>query len=216
MDIGDWWDMPSLSAYDKGHASFEGKRYSLDIAAGIDAQERMFHPIRRAKRKLPRFVRTLGNHEHRIVRAADINPVLVGTIDLKDLQSSHYGWEEIPFLVPIVIDGVTYQHYFTSGVAGRPISGEHSAYSLLTKLFTSSTQGHTHTFDHCVRTASDGRRLHGLVVGCYQDYRSDWAGPANDLWVPGVVVKRGVENGEYDIEHISLKRLFEAYPDAGL
>jgi hypothetical protein len=31
------------------------------------------------------------------------------------------------------------------------------------------------------------------------------------MWNPGIVVKRGVENGSYDVEHISLKRIKEAY-----
>ena len=213
IDIGDWWDMPSLSSYDKGHASFEGRRYRLDLDAGLEAQDRMFTPIRKAKKRRPRFVRTLGNHENRIARALEQSAILIGTIGLKDLQSKEYGWEEYPFLEPAVIDGVTYQHYFTSGVAGRPIGGEHAAYSLLTKQFTSCTQGHTHTLDHCVRSTIDGRKLHGLVVGCFQDYKSEWAGPANEVWNSGIVVKHEVENGQYDLEWVSMQRLFKMYPD---
>lgn len=216
VDIGDWFDMASLSSYDRGKKSFEGRRYSRDISTGVEAQDRMLRIIRRQKKRLPRFVRTLGNHEHRITRAVEADSILEGTIGLGDLQSREFGWEEVPFLVPISIDGIAYQHYFTSGVAGRPISGEHPGYSLLTKRFGSSTQGHSHTFDYCVRSATGGLKLHGCSVGVYQDYRSDWAGPANEIWNPGVVVKRGVENGQYDIEHISLKRIKEAYQYAGV
>ena len=35
--IGDWWDMPSLSAYDKGKLSYEGRRYVKDVKAGRGA-----------------------------------------------------------------------------------------------------------------------------------------------------------------------------------
>lgn len=211
IDIGDFWDMPSLCSYDKGLKSFEGRRYKRDIEAGLDAQERMFSVIKRQKKKLPRFVRTLGNHEHRIAKAVDRDPVLEGTIGIQDLQSREYGWEEYPFLAPALVDGVTYQHFFTSGIMGRPISGERHAQSLILKQFSSCTQGHSHLFDYCVRSDVRGRKIHGCVVGVYQDYDADFAGPANKLWNPGVVVKRGVENGEYDVEHISLKRIKEAY-----
>ena len=211
VDIGDWFDMPSLSSYDRGKKSFEGRRYHRDIASGVEAQDRMFRVIRRQKKKLPRFVRTLGNHEDRISRAVEADPILEGTIGLDDLQSKEFGFEEVPFLVPVVIDGITYQHYFTTGVANRPVSGEHPGHALLVKQFTSCTQGHTHTFDHCVRSAIDGRKLHGLVVGCYQDYRAIWAGPANEVWNRGVVIKRNVEEGQYDIQWISLDAIEREY-----
>ena len=32
VHIGDHWDMPSLSSYDKGKKSFEGRRYKDDIS----------------------------------------------------------------------------------------------------------------------------------------------------------------------------------------
>jgi hypothetical protein len=165
------------------------------------------------RRKLPRFVRCLGNHEHRISKAIDRDPILEGTIGLDDLQSKYYGWEQHDFLTPVEIDGVSYQHYFTSGIMGRPISGERHAQTLILKQLRSCTQGHSHLFDYCIRTDVQGNQVHGCVVGCYQDYNSEWAGPANNLWNSGVVVKRGVENGSYDIEHLSIKRIKEAYKD---
>ena len=211
IDIGDWFDMASLCSYDRGTKGFEGRRYKKDIEAGLDAQDRMFTIIRRQKKKLPRFVRTLGNHEHRIVKAIDRDPILEGTIGLEDLMSKEYGWEEIPFLTPITIDGITYQHYFTSGIMGRPIGGENHARSLILRQLGSVTQGHSHLFDHHVRTDVNGRRLHGCVVGVYQDYDSDYAGPANKMWSRGVVIKREVQNGDYDIQWVSLNALRKEY-----
>jgi hypothetical protein len=202
--------MSSLCSYDKGTKGFEGRRYKRDIAAGVEAQDRMFLPINRAKKKKPRFIRCLGNHENRIQKAVDRDPVLEGTIGLGDLQSAEYGWEEYPFLTPVEVDGVNYAHYFVAGVSGRPVSGEHAAYSLLTKKFQSSTMGHTHIFDHCVR-AQGNHHIHGLICGVFQDYDSDYAGPANNIWNRGVCIKRGVEDGQYDLEWCSLNRLKEEY-----
>jgi hypothetical protein len=44
--IGDHWDMESLSSYDKGKKSFEGRRYTKDIEAGIVGMEAFLKPIR--------------------------------------------------------------------------------------------------------------------------------------------------------------------------
>jgi hypothetical protein len=37
--LGDLWDMASLSSYDKGKKSFEGRKYVNDIKVGVDALE---------------------------------------------------------------------------------------------------------------------------------------------------------------------------------
>jgi hypothetical protein len=208
VDIGDWFDMPSLCSYDRGTKSFEGRRYKRDIEAGLDAQERMLAPILRQKRKLPRFVRTLGNHEQRIVKAIERDPVLEGTIGLSDLQSKEYRWEEYPFLEPVNIDGVNYAHYFTSGVLGRAVP---NARQLLIKHLASCTMGHHHTFDYARQSNINNQQINALVCGVFQDYKSDYAGPANSIWDRGVVIKRDVHDGMYDMEWISLKRLKEAY-----
>jgi hypothetical protein len=211
IDIGDWFDMPSLCSYDKGKKGFEGRRYNKDIAVGVDAQDRMLTIVRRQKQKLPRFVRTLGNHENRIVRAIECDPILEGTIGLNDLQSANYLWEEHPFLEPVDIDGVSYAHYFISGILGKPIGGENHAKSLLIKQLKSCTQGHSHLFDYCIRTSADCRRIQSLVVGSYLDYKAEWAGPATNLWWNGVVLCTNVEKGQYDMSQISIQQLKEAY-----
>jgi hypothetical protein len=44
--IGDWADMPSLSSYDVGTKSFEGRKYRDDILAANDALQRADGPDR--------------------------------------------------------------------------------------------------------------------------------------------------------------------------
>ena len=36
VHLGDHWDMPSLSSYDKGKRAMEGRRYRADVQAGND------------------------------------------------------------------------------------------------------------------------------------------------------------------------------------
>ena len=94
---------------------------------------------------------------------------------------------------------------------GRSIGGEHPAYSILTKQFSSGTCGHSHLFDFCVRTDGDGTKVMGMHCGVYQDYDSPWAGEINKLWWRGVVIKHNVQDGNYDPEWVSIDRLRKEY-----
>src|SRR5579872_1655597 len=107
INIGDFADMASLSSYDFGTASFEGRRYKKDIEAAIDAQEQIDAPIKAYNRRMhkayhPRKELTLGNHEYRIIRATESDPKLEGTLSIDDLQYTNYGWNVHPFMVPVV------------------------------------------------------------------------------------------------------------------
>jgi hypothetical protein len=212
---GDSADMPSLSSYDRGKKSFEGRRYKKDVEAHLDFHDRMFHWIKKTKKKQPMFVFLEGNHEHRIAKTINLQPEMEGVISYNDLQLNRWYDLIVPYKngTPGVInlDGVNYAHFFVSGVMGRPVAGEHGAYSLIQKQLASCSAGHVHTADYAIRTSSDGTKIHGLVAGCYFDYDSDWAGDANRLYWRGLVLKKNVSDGEYDPQFISLKALKKEY-----
>lgn len=73
VHIGDHWDMPSLSSYEKkGSKYFENRRYLDDIESGIEAMEILLKPLneyntKRRSQKMamykPRKVFITGNHE---------------------------------------------------------------------------------------------------------------------------------------------------------
>ena len=46
VNIGDFADMPSLSSYDVGKKSFEGRRYKTDIQVTRAAMDRLLAPMR--------------------------------------------------------------------------------------------------------------------------------------------------------------------------
>ena len=133
VSIGDWADMASLCSYDKGTRHAEGRRYTDDITSSIDALERTMSIVNKAHRKTrkkkPDFHITIGNHENRIDRAQDLSPELYGKLALSDLQFEKYGWNVVPFLAPLVIEGICFQHYLPSGPMGRPTSGVNHARS---------------------------------------------------------------------------------------
>jgi hypothetical protein len=213
--MGDGADMASLSSYDKGKRSFQGKSYKKDIDAHLEFQSRVWDPVKARKKKLPLRVALEGNHEHRIEKALDLSPELEGTIGFKDFEYERYYDEVIKYegSTPgiIELDGVNYAHYMVSGVLGRPIGGQHPAYSLITKGLTSCTVGHLHLADWSSHTTANGRKMMGLVCGVYQDYDAPWAGKVNQLWWRGVVFKENVEDGRYDPSFISLNTLKKMY-----
>ena len=218
VNMGDAADMASLCSYEKGKSSFVGRSYEKDINSHLEFQDRLWLPFRRSKRKLPHRIVLEGNHEHRIKKALSTDPELEGErygISFKDLDFDSYYDEVVEYHggTPGIsdIDGISYAHYFISGVMGRPMSGIHHAYSLLQKNHKSCTCAHTHLIDWRVETKLDGTKMMGLVAGVYQDYSSDWAGDANRLWTSGVWIKRNVENGMYDPEFVSIERLQREY-----
>lgn len=215
VNLGDMFDMPSMAGYDKGTKSFWGRSFRKDLDSGLEFDDRVWEPIRKSKKKRPYSIFLEGNHEYRLSKAINMQPELDGTIGFSDFGLDRNYDEVIKYEggTPGIteIDGIHYAHYFVSGVMGRPIGGEHPAYSLLTKEFTSCTCGHIHVTDYAVRTIVDSRRIAGLIAGVYQDYNSPWAGEINKLWWRGVIVKRNVENGFYDPQWISLEALRKEY-----
>jgi hypothetical protein len=211
--VGDLYDMESLSSYDKGKRSFEGRRYNKDINAGNEALD-LIHRQIKGLRNRPRLVALIGNHEERIERAVEETPELEGTISYSDFEYQRFGWEVVPFLEPIVLHGYTAQHYFGSGIMQRPISGENHARRLLQTQYTSCVQGHSHLFDYAERTNGRGQKMQAFVLGCFLDptQREGYAKRANEMWFKGVLWCPDAENGySHDFKRIGVNTLLKEY-----
>jgi len=218
--LGDFADMPSLSSYDVGKKSFEGRRYKADIFAAQEGMEALLEPLvnynrgrKRSKHSqyVPKLILTLGNHEHRISRAAENDPKLDGTIGLENLKYEEVGWEVFPFLQPVVVDGVAYCHYFTTGVAGRPAS---SAQHQLNKKFMSCISGHQQGRQVAYGYRADGKRLTSIIAGSCYEHEEDYLGPQGNRHWHGVIMLNEVCDGEFDEMFVSLKFLKEKYGTA--
>lgn len=215
--IGDFADMPSLSSYDVGKRQFEGRRYVDDIKAAHDAMFQLLLPMNiynrqqvKNKKKTynPRMVLTLGNHENRIQRAIDNDPKIEGVISVQDLEYEKLGWEVYPFLDVVVIDGIAYSHYFTSGVMGRPVS---SASALLSKKHMSSVMGHVQHRQIAYANTADGRQLTGLFAGSAYEHDEDYLGAQGNAYWRGIWVLNEVDNGSFDEMPVSLDYLEKKY-----
>ncbi|MBA2413207.1 MAG: hypothetical protein H0V63_10340 [Burkholderiaceae bacterium] len=202
--IGDFADMPSLSSYDKGKKSFEGRRYRKDIDAVQRAMEALMTPIAKVGGYIPKFDLTLGNHEHRINRAVDFQPEFDGVISVDDLRYPEWGWNTHAFLEVIQRDGVCYSHYFTTGVMGRPAT---SAQALLTKKHQSCVAGHQQGLQIATAVRADGKMLTGIISGSCYEHKEDYLGPQGNNHWRGMLMLNDVRAGEFETMPVTLRYL---------
>lgn len=215
--IGDFADMPSLSSYNVGKKSFEGRTYNADIQAAKEAMETLLRPIQEEKDKVlrykkkrwnPRMVLTLGNHEHRINRAIEDDRKLDGLISINDLGYEEAGWEVIPFLQPIVIDGICYVHYHCSGVMGKPIT---TARMLLVKKHMSCIVGHQQGRDMAYDFRGDGKQITGIIAGSFYEHDEDYLNTQTNRHWRGFLMLNEVNDGSFDECMISTNYLRNKY-----
>lgn len=210
VDLGDWADMESLCSYDRGKKDFEGRRYTKDVESAHKARELVDIRIKNVRCKKFALV---GNHENRVSRAINDDAKLEGLISINDLKPKQ--WEYIDFLEPLELCGFIFQHYFTSGVMGKPIGGEYPAGSILKKQFVSSVSGHSHVWDYCTRTSGRRTKLQSFVCGAYLDPNQfeKYAGPSNYMWSNSLTLLKGVQDGyAHDgYEVITMKRIQKEY-----
>lgn len=219
VHLGDFFDLESLSSYDKGKKSAEGKRLNKDIEVGIEGMRALLTPLYNYQqeeiaiygevRYKPRMVFLYGNHCNRLTRHVEANPELDGFLSLKDLRIEDFGWTAVPFLKPITLNGIAYCHYFPNEFTGKPLGG--SALSMLKTLGTSFVQGHKQTLDHAVRhLPTNGKQQHGLICGAAYSHNEDYKGMNNSHW-RGCVVAHRVNDGAYDPLFVSLDYLEDEY-----
>jgi len=217
VHLGDFADMPSLSSYDIGKKSFEGRRYTKDIEAVQEAmgmlltpmqllQARQYHDKKKIYR--PRQILTLGNHENRIDRAINNDPKLEGLISMNDLGYEGFGWEVYPFLKPVVVEGVAFSHYFTTGQAGKAAS---TANAQLNKKHMSCVAGHQQGLQIATAHRADGQRLTSIIAGSCYLHDEDYLGEQANIHWRGVLMLHDVHDGEFDLMPVSLKYLKQRY-----
>lgn len=219
VDLGDGADMKSLNSYDTRYPqAIVSQSYEEDIGHYNEAMERMRYRFKKQKRKRPTYIGFEGNHENRIKKAIALDPRLEGSkygVSFGHLQTDVWfdEYHEYQNSAPAIADydGVSYAHYFSSGNFGTATSGLHHAYTLLQNRNHSSTCGHSHKRSLYFKDSAHPSAILGCVVGCYKGAEETWAGQANNEWWKGVVIKREIDNGVYEPEFVSMKRLQQLY-----
>lgn len=217
IQIGDFADMPSLSSYDTGKKSFEGRTYKADIRAANKGMEALLAPMKALNKRLakqkkkqykPKMILTLGNHEDRISRAVEYDRKLDGLVDLGDLNYEKSGWKVYPFLDVISINGIAYSHYFASGVMGRPVT---SANALLTKKHMSCFAGHQQGRQIAYGRRADGTEMTAIIAGSAYMHDEDYLSHQTNQHWRGIYMLHDVKDGSFDEMAVSMKYLKERF-----
>jgi hypothetical protein len=217
LQIGDFADMESLSSYDVGKKSFEGRSYAADIDAAFDGMKRLIDPVvnhqirnlvNKKKAYNPKLILTLGNHENRIDRAIENDRKLDGLISVDDLPYALYGFTVVPFLQPIVINGVAFNHYFPTGVMGRPSA---TANAQLNKQHMSCVAGHQQGFQMATGRRADGKAITSIIAGSCYLHDEAFMGHVGNMHWRGALMLHNVEDGEFDVVQIPLHYLERKY-----
>jgi len=208
VHIGDNWDFPSLSMYDKGKKSFEGRRLVEDIAVGSKGMRVLTDAIT-SKGHTPRLVFCMGNHEERIDRLAENIPELSGFVGTELLPLNELGWEVAPFLQPIEIGGIYFVHFLANPMSGKPYGG--GALNQLQKVGKSFVVGHAQKLDIAIRNTLDGTQQIGIVNGACYPFNERYKGPQGNAHFRGITVLHEVHKGSAVPMFVSLDYLERKY-----
>jgi hypothetical protein len=209
VHIGDHYDFPSLSSYDKGKKSFEGRRLQADIDAGNRGLELLMQEF--PKDYSPRLVFCMGNHEERLDRLANDMPELSGYVGTDKLPLEEMGWEVHPFLKPVEIGGIFFVHYLANPFTGKPYSG--TAMNQLKTVGRSFVVGHKQCLDVAIRPTIDGKHQIGIINGAAYPFDEVYKGHQGNSHFRGITMLHEVKDGFGTPMFVSLDYLKNRYVD---
>jgi len=211
VHLGDHWDFPSLSRYDKGKKSHRVHSYLKDIRSGNKTMEEFWEILLlnwpECKDEC-KFFLFQGNHEERRNRALEYGPdELIELIE--EFPMDVNGWDEvIPFLKIKVIEGIHFTHYFSNLNNAYAIG---TAKALIAKKLCSCVAGHKQGFDYHEQTAQEGKIVQCLIAGSCYFHDEKYKNHNNHHW-RGTVLLTNVREGMFDFARFSLLALDSTFP----
>lgn len=213
---GDVADFRSLSSYET--AAKKGRMICSvedDFRAWHEAIDAVMKPICNAKGYGPEVHVLLGNHDGfggaRRGRYADTFPEFANTVS--DERIIRDDVEVHPFLQPVMIDGISYCHFFCVDSNGRVMQsrkGQASAKAQVNNVGTSSTAGHKQGLDVAVKECASGRRR-AAICGSYYQHDEDYLTPQGNSHWRGCLYKHEVHDGDYDLMELSIHYLLSKW-----
>lgn len=213
VNLGDFYDMPSLSSYDKGKASAEGRRVHADIAAGNAGLARLSRPFANIRGYAPKMFILRGNHEERIERFVNDNPELGGSIGYHLFNDIELGWQPVPFLEVLTIKGVAFSHYFPrsgDGAISQAKRGAPSARAQVVREMRSCVAGHRQGLDTYIHHTGN-RTIRGIIAGSCYTHQEKYLTPQGTNYWRGVLMLHEVHNGNFSLMEVTLDFLKNNY-----
>lgn len=221
--LGDTWDFPSLSGHDSDVSKAKHNRSKQsDIDAGNKALELFENELTKRGVKLPCKYLLEGNHDGlsyggRVYRHLQEHPDDSDFFTPDKFADSWLGWERIPFLQILNVDGVSYSHLFPFTSRGTVSAnsmrmGAANALTQVKIMMRSCTAGHKQGLDSQLYHSYD-RTLRGIIAGSFYQHDEAYMGPGNNHW-RGVLIKHNVslQNvNHYDLLEMSLPALKHKY-----
>ena len=216
VHIGDHWDFPSLSSY-ASILDMEGRRLIDDLQGGLSAFELIMEETNNKNRLSKRtpykpnkhFI--MGNHEFRLNRFIERNPILAGFVDLKYMIKV-LGWAVNDYLDPLWIDEICFIHYLPNPESSRAVGG--SIENKLNKFPHCFIHGHQQKYQYGRRQNLQGKPHFGVCAGSFYMHDEGYRG-ANNTEIRGFVHLHHFKNrygfDDYDVEFVSMERLIENY-----
>jgi hypothetical protein len=215
VQLGDLWDIPSLSSYDVGKKSAEGKRLCLDVDIGMKAVRIIEEAIASIPGYKPKKIFTEGNHEYRIRRYENDHPALAGSLFNPVDYMADLGWDAYPFLAVAKQSGISFSHFFprtskgtTSAASQR--NGASSATAMVKANMTSCIAGHKQGLDTYIHNLQD-HRVRGIIAGSFYEHNEGYHSPQGNSYWRGVLMLNNVKNGDYDLTEVSIDYLRRRY-----
>ena len=124
------------------------------------------------------------------------------------MEFENWGWDVIPFLEVVVLGGVAFSHYFTSGTLGRPCS---TANLQLNKKHQSCIAGHQQGRQVAYGSKADGSMITSMIIGSFYSHDEAYLGHQGNKHYRGAVMLNEVVNGTFDEMFLSLAYLVNKY-----
>lgn len=209
VDIGDRFDMPSLSSYDRGKASFEGRRLSRDLSAARVELERFDKELGDWEGIL---VHTQGNHENRLTRLYDDQPEMMDMIGDDPWGLEEYGYHTYKYLEIVKINEIRFSHAFQNPTSLMGAIQGGSADIRMKNIGFPHVQGHQHgPLIHQQIMRGDGSPVSTLVMGaCYSEHHSYNGPQRKDVW-RGAAILENAYKGKYDLQYKRLDNLIAEF-----
>lgn len=210
IDLGDDADLESLSSYSSNKEK-EGQRLWKDIEAANMADDILFEAAGPIDWNMTED-KLMGNHNERLRRFINEHPLLEGVIGFDLFNHKKHGWNFHPYFHSspeiILLDGLSYAHYFTNINTGNAIGG--NANYKLGAIGTPFVQGHVQGYDIGTKQFATGRTIRGIVAGSCYLHDEDFKGHANQHW-RGAIILNEVEDGNFSEMPLTMDYLCRKY-----